>query len=275
MLERVTNGSGSTSWQVQGNAAENYERYLVPAIFASWVPDLLDAAEVRAGQRVLDVACGTGVVARGAAERVGAAGRVVGLDVNAGMLETARTADTGGAVEWQAGDAAEIPFADGGFDAVVCQQGLQFVRDPVRAAAEMGRVVGEGAVVVAVWAPLRENVVFDRFADALGRHAGAEAADIMRSPFQLSDPDRLREVFTQAGFSTVDLVTATHPVRFASAEAMVREEAISSPLAAPVGALDSEALAALVADVATVLAEYLGDEGLAFPMHNHIVTARR
>ncbi len=271
----MTNSSDPTGWQVQGTAAENYERYLVPAIFASWVPDLLDAAEVQLGQRVLDVACGTGIVARGAAERVGATGRVVGLDVNDAMLEAARAADVGGAVEWQAGDAAELPFQDGDFDAVVSQQGLQFVPDPVRAAAEMGRVVGDGPVVVAVWAALSENVVWDRFAGALGRHAGAGAAEIMRSPFRLADPDRLREVFTEGGFSAVDLTTSTHSVCFGSAEAMVREEQISTPLAEPVGALDSEAWGALVEDVATVLAEWRGDDGITFPMHSHIITARR
>jgi ubiquinone/menaquinone biosynthesis C-methylase UbiE len=271
----MTNSSEPSGWQVQGSAADNYERYLVPALFASWVPDLLDAAEVREGQRVLDVACGTGIVARGAAERVGASGRVVGMDINEGMLETARSADVGGSVEWQAGDAAEIPFGDGDFDAVVCQQGLQFVPDPVRAASEMGRVVGDGPVVVSVWAPLTDNVVWDKFADALGRHAGAGAAEIMRSPFQLGDPDRLRELFTQAGFSTVDLVTRDHAARFASAEAMVREEQISSPLAEPVGALDAEAWGALVADVASFLAEHRGDEGISFPMHTRVITARR
>jgi ubiquinone/menaquinone biosynthesis C-methylase UbiE len=271
----MTNGSETSGWQVRGSAAENDERYLVPALFASWVPDLLDAAEVREGQRVLDVACGTGIVARGAADRVGTSGRVVGLDINPAMLETARAADLRGTVEWRDGDATELPFGEGEFDAVVCQQGLQFVPDPVRAAAEMGRVAGEGPVVVAVWSPLDENVVFDRFAAALGRHAGAKAAEIMRSPFQLSDPDRLREVFAQAGFSSVDLVTRTHPVRFASAEAMVREEQISSPLAEPLGALDAKERGALVKDVAETLAEHLGEEGLRFPMHNQIVTARR
>ncbi|HET9419689.1 MAG TPA: methyltransferase domain-containing protein [Nocardioides sp.] len=271
----MTNISEPSGWQVRGSAAENYERYLVPALFASWVPDLLDAAGVRDGHRVLDVACGTGIVARGAAGRVGANGRVVGLDINDGMLETAKAADVGGVVEWKDGDASEIPFGDGDFDAVLCQQGLQFVPDPVRAAGEMGRVVGDGPVVVSVWSPLHENVVWDRFADALGRHAGAGAAEIMRSPFQLSDPDRLREVFTRAGFSAVDLASRTHPARFASAEAMVREEQSSSPLAEPVGALDSEAWGALVEDVATILAEHSGEEGISFPMHSQIVTARR
>ncbi|MET0526389.1 MAG: methyltransferase domain-containing protein [Nocardioides sp.] len=271
----MTNISEPSGWQVRGSAAENYERYLVPAIFASWVPDLLEAAGLRSGHRVLDVACGTGIVARGAADRVGSSGRVVGLDINAEMLETARAADLRGAVEWRDGDAAAIPFGDGDFDAVLCQQGLQFVPDPARAAGEMGRVVGDGPVVVSVWSPLDENVVWDRFADALGRHAGAVAAEIMRSPFQLSRPDRLRDVFAQAGFSTVDLVTRTHPARFASAEAMVREEQISSPLAEPVGALDSKARGALVEDVATILAEHQGEEGISFPMHSQIVTARR
>ena len=271
----MTTSSVPSGWQVEGTAADNYQRYLVPAIFAAWVPALLEAANVQQGDRVLDVACGTGVVARGAAERVGATGRAVGLDLNAGMIDAARAADPTGSVEWQVGDAAELPFDDGTFDAAFCQQGLQFVPDPVRVAAELGRVATDGVVVVAVWSSVSDAPVFAGFAEALERHVGPEAGAIMRSPFALGDPDRLREIFVRAGFGSVDVARATGEVRFASAEHLVREEAISSPLAGPVGLLDAEGLAALVADVAGLVEAHQVDTGIAFPIVNHIVTARR
>src|SRR5690349_1550588 len=110
-------------------ASAPYERVMVPAVFAPWAKHLLGTVALPAGARVLDVACGTGIVSRLAAPRVGPAGRVVGLDTNEAMLAVARAQPqpTGAQVEWQQGDATKLPFADGEFDAVLCQQGLQYV----------------------------------------------------------------------------------------------------------------------------------------------------
>src|SRR5438105_15897251 len=121
----------STQWQVAGSAPENYERYLVPAIFGPWAADLLALAAPQPGERIMDLACGTGVVARLTAERVGTAGVIVGLDLNPGMIELARSlpALNGAAVDWRVGSALELPFAHATFDVVLCQQGLQFFPD--------------------------------------------------------------------------------------------------------------------------------------------------
>jgi ubiquinone/menaquinone biosynthesis C-methylase UbiE len=115
-----------TQWQVAGNAAEIYEEYLVPAIFEPWARNLLDRAAPRPGERVLDVACGSGIVARLAAEQVGAAGTVVGVDINPGMIAVARKNAGAAGVEWKEGNATALPLPDGSFDLVTCQQGLQF-----------------------------------------------------------------------------------------------------------------------------------------------------
>ena len=111
-------------WSVEVEAAENYENVLVPALFEPWVPTMLEAANVSEGDRVLDVACGTGVVARGALSAVGADGRVVGLDATDAMLTVAHRIEPG--VEWRVGDAGDLPFSDGSFSAVICQSGLMF-----------------------------------------------------------------------------------------------------------------------------------------------------
>ena len=127
-----------------------YESQFVPALFAEWAPHLVEAGGVAPGQAVLDVACGTGVVARAAADRMGGLGRVVGLDLNEGMLTVAGRLRPD--IEWRQGDAAALPFAPGSFDVVLCQSALMFFPDRAGALREMARVVtAGGTVAVQVW----------------------------------------------------------------------------------------------------------------------------
>ena len=163
---------GEEQWQVAGSAAQVYERELVPAIFGPWAPRVLDLAAPTTGERVLDVACGTGVVARLAAERVGADGRVVGLDLNPGMLVVARSLPVeAGPIGWVQATAGRLPFPDGSFEVVCCQLGLQFFPDRAAALAEMARVlVPGGRMVVMVWRSIDHSPGFAVLAAALDRH---------------------------------------------------------------------------------------------------------
>src|SRR5688572_11685353 len=141
------------TFQISAEQAEIYESAFVPAIFAQWSPTLLDAAGVEPGQRVLDVACGTGVLARTAADRVGPAGEAVGVDLSEGMLTVARRLRPD--IEWHRGDAAELPLADADFDVTVCQSALMFMTDATAALREMARVTrASGTVGVQVYASL-------------------------------------------------------------------------------------------------------------------------
>src|SRR5262249_25147416 len=138
-------------YQIEGNAAELFERYIVPAITALWAADLVQRAAPRPGNRVLDVACGTGVVARLAAKTMGA-GHVVGLDINAAMLAVARSQAAGSPIEWHEASVLQMPFADRSFDLVLCQLGLQFFPDRPRALREMQRVlVPDGRLALSVF----------------------------------------------------------------------------------------------------------------------------
>ena len=135
--------SPAPQWQFVGSVPENYERYLVPTIFGPWALDLIEVAGAQPGERVLDIACGTGIVARIAAGRVGSDGTVVGLDVSAPMLDAARAlaAGEGLSIEWREGSAMKLPLPDTAFDLVLCQQGLQFFPDRAAALREMHRVL--------------------------------------------------------------------------------------------------------------------------------------
>jgi SAM-dependent methyltransferase len=144
-------------WQVAGNAAQAYEQRLVPAIFAAWAPRVLALAAPAPGQRLLDVACGTGVVAGLAAERLGPAGQVAGLDLNPGMLAVAASRPVDGApTGWVQASAGRLPFPDGSFQVICCQAGLQFLPDRPAALAEMARVLAPGGRLAAlVWRSTR------------------------------------------------------------------------------------------------------------------------
>ncbi|MCI0632908.1 MAG: class I SAM-dependent methyltransferase [Actinobacteria bacterium] len=141
--------------QYGGNAAENYERYFVPTIGMPFAAALLDAAGLRRGERVLDIACGTGVVTRLAAERAGADGAVAGLDINPAMLAVARSVpSSGAAIEWHEANAEALPIADGSFDVVLSSLGLQFVPDKESALRGMRRVLNpDGRLAIATVGP--------------------------------------------------------------------------------------------------------------------------
>jgi ubiquinone/menaquinone biosynthesis C-methylase UbiE len=138
------------SGQVSTSAAEIYEEFYLPALFLEWAPRMAAAAGVEPNQRVLDVACGTGVLARALAERVKPGGTATGLDINEGMLAVARRKAPG--IEWRHGAAESLPFDDAAFDVVVSQFGLMFFQDRTKAIGEMLRVLRPGGrLAVAVW----------------------------------------------------------------------------------------------------------------------------
>jgi SAM-dependent methyltransferase len=266
-----------TSWQVAGSAPEVYDRDLVPAVFGPWAQVVVDFADLQSGSRVLDVACGTGVVARLAAERVGERGAVVAVDLNPGMLALAGSlpAPRGATVEWRQADALELPLADQAFDAVLCQLGLQFFADRVAALREMCRVLRPGGrVVVMVWRPIERSPGFAVLAAALERHIGADASSIMRAPFSLGDAEELSSLVGAGGLDALDLRAESGAVRFPSVERFVASYVAGSPLAGPVAAAPAEARGALLAEVVAKLRQF-GREELEFPIEAHLARGRR
>lgn len=267
----------ATGWQVHGTAADAYEAYLVPSIFAPMSRRLVAAADVRPGDRVLDVACGTAVVARAAAALVGPTGTVTAVDVNPDMLATAArvTADVAPTIELREGDVHDLPFDDGAFDVTVCEEAVQFFADRVGALREMRRVTTTGGrVAFSVLRSTEHNPVYEVFAAALGEFAGPDAERMMRSPFALGDAAILRRDAEAAGLVEVRVRIAVSEERFPSVAEFIRREGASSPLAGPLGALDDERRRGLVGALEERLAGHLDDDGIAFHNETHVVTAR-
>lgn len=262
-------------WDLSGTPAEVYERYMVPAQFRLWAPDLVELVAPRTGERALDVACGTGVVTRLLARAVGPTGTVVGLDVNSGMLAVARSAVPAPNVEWREASALELPFPDGSFDMVLCQQGVQFFADRPKALREFRRVLApEGRLAIGVWRSTADVPAFGALERSLGRHVGADAAKL--PPFALGDARQLRALLTEAGFSDVVVRSEVKMARYPSPETFVRCVVAGVPtMLGPLAEQGDAILQAIVRDVDAELQSYLDDGGLAFPMGNHVVTARR
>src|SRR5712671_6632964 len=195
-------------WQLEGSTAGLYQRYLVPAITTKWAEDLVDRAQPRAGEAVLDIACGTGVVARLAGKRM-VQGHVTGLDLNKGMLAVAQTLVSEGApIDWIEGSALDLPFPAGKFDLVLCQLGLQFFPDQGRALREMRRVLTpSGRVAISVFSPIERTPGANAFVLALDRVLGPNASKIKRAEHSFNVPDELQQLLTDAGFAEVEVRT--------------------------------------------------------------------
>jgi SAM-dependent methyltransferase len=264
-------GSSTETFQVSVEQAELYESKFVPAIFGEWAPHLVDAAGVGPGHAVLDVACGTGVVARTAAERVGTTGRVVGLDLNEGMLTVARRLRPD--LEWRPGNAEALPFPDGSFDVVLCQSALMFFPDPVRALHEMGRVVTvDGTIAVQVYGSLESQPGYGPFVEVAARHAGPEAVNLLSSYWVHGDLDALAGLFEAAGLRIAETRTRLGTARFDSIDELVAIEVKSTPL---VERISDEVYGRIVEDSRAALRQFQTDAGgVEVPVDGHLVVAR-
>lgn len=266
------------SWQITGNSPAAYEEYLVPGFFKPWAEKLVSLAEPAPDSTILDIACGTGIVARTAANEVGSDARVTGIDINREMLGKASemSEKSGLEVEWQQGDAIRLPFEDNRFDRIFCQQAMQFFTDPHKALMEMQRVMkSDGTLALNILRPIAYNPAYKILADCLDEHAGEHAANMMRSPFPSWNQEMLRNMVNDAGFKKTHIQLEIISMRYPSPEEFLKREAESSPLAEEIESMESERRMALIGDLSTSLEAYIDDMGVVFPMETHMISAKK
>jgi ubiquinone/menaquinone biosynthesis C-methylase UbiE len=254
---------------------ENYERYFVPAIGAPLAADLIDRAALRPSERVLDVACGTGVVARLAAAQVGATGTVAGIDINPGMLAVARSAAPPGiAIEWYETSDEALPFSDESFDVVLCQVGLQFFTDKLAALREMRRVLAPGGRLV-INVPGPTPRIFAILAEALARHVKPEVGAFVHLVFSLHHTGEIQQLMSRAGFRDVDVQSNISTLRLPAPVDFLWQYVYSTPLAGAVAQMDEASRAALERDVVAKWQPFVEDGATMLQVDVVVATARK
>lgn len=262
------------------SAAESYERYLVPSLFSPWASVLLNVAQPKHGERLLDVACGTGVVARAAASMVSRRGSVSGLDLDESNVAVARLVAEQEhlTISWHTGRAEELPFPKASFDLVVCQFGLMFFSDPSTALREMRRVLTpRGRLVLSTWQSLDRHPFHQALHEATLPRLGMST---VASVFALGDPDQLRALVQNAGFHQVRVHQKSVTSHFPNGHEFVEFELGFDPARAPaLRQLDrieqQRIMDELRAELAARLERFIDDGALVLPMHAHLVTAAR
>jgi SAM-dependent methyltransferase len=264
----------TTATQEELEAGRGYEALFVPAIFSPWTRHLVKGAGVDEGSHVLDIACGSGVLARQALSKTGGSGRVVGIDPAPGMIAAARELEPN--IEWVLGSAEELEFDDSGFDSIVSQFGMMFFKDRDAAAREMFRVMKPGGrLAVAVWNSLENNPAYGDIIAVLDEEVSIAAGDALRLPYSLGDSKEVTGVFDHAGFTDLSVETKIEQATFPSSRTMVEAE-----LRGWLPLFDIHLSEEKIADVLTKsdikLSKYAARTGEAvFPTSAYIVTARK
>ena len=265
------------------NTAVVYENFFGAHMFRPWGEVLVRGVDFRPGDRVLDLACATGAVARIVAETSSDPAEVHGLDPSAAMLEVARStaADAGLAITWSEGVAEELPYNDEQFDLILCQQALLFFQDRKRAASEIYRVLSPGGLLFAtVWAGgLDAHQVHRALFEAVSAHLNVPLEEVAL-PFSMGNPDELREYVRSGGFDDVEVSAEHLTLRFPSPDRFVQLFVAGAAAAIPAfGAMAPSERAALAdqiaADVSSQIREYIDGEFVSFPTSANVAVAHK
>ncbi len=262
----------ASGFQVDEQAPFHYqaqvERFMRPFV------DAMVAASVKRGDAVLDVACGTGFATRSAAIVAGPTGRVVGSDINAGMVEMARSVPpvAGSEVTWQEASALDLPFADDEFDAVTCQQGAQFFPDVPAGLAEMARVTRPGGYLAAtMWAGVDHSPFFTTEFEMLVRFCGTEA-DALGSTFVSNGEVRISQWFDAAGLSGTTVELVEESVLLPPVVDYVPQHLKALPWSGAFFELPEDARAEAIAWMRERLSGYETDGGVEVPFQSYLAT---
>jgi ubiquinone/menaquinone biosynthesis C-methylase UbiE len=250
---------------------QNYERYFVPTIGEPVAKDLIRKAKLRPGEKILDVACGTGIIARLALQYVGNTGTVTGTDINTGMLAVARSITSDLPIEWHEANAEEMPFPSESFDVIFCQMGLQFMKDKSSALKEMYRVLAPGGrLFLNMPGPAGEPFVI--LGEAMERNISPKAKEFVYDVFALNNTEEITQLISDAAFSDVDVEAKYKAIFLPAPKDFLWQYVNSTPLAGVLAEANEEAKSSLKKEVVDQWQDFVDDRGFIY--EQRLVTAR-
>jgi ubiquinone/menaquinone biosynthesis C-methylase UbiE len=270
--------STSRTWQLERDAAERYQQILTPAILGPAARALVEWSALGPGEAVLDAGCGTGAAARPAAERVGPTGRVIGIDVNTGMIDVARSLPPleGTEIEWRVESIYDLSMPDAAIDVVLCAQTLQFLDQRAAAITEMRRVLRQdGRVALSCWCALDENPYFHALVEAVTRHIGADTAAGLMAAFGLSDPDTIRSLLNDAGLRNVEIDMIDMNLELPPLKDFVPRHISATPMATGFNTATERARRAVIDDVIRSVSGYMRGASARIPFRTHLARGVR
>ncbi len=267
-----------SGWQLSDDGPEVYERYIVPAFSGAWAKDIVKRSELKKSDRILDLACGTGIVARTVSEFLGASKQITGVDVNEIVLKKAIeiASNKSLSIEYIKTNVNKLPFPDESFDLVLCQQGLQYFPDKLLSLKEVNRILSKkGRVVFSVWSTIDHSPFYKTLYRALEEYIGIDAASILSSAYILEDPENIREMFENTGFKDINIRLVIKQMRYKSLDEFLYGGLAASPFAKDILALDESKRNEMFLMIKESISDYIDDYGLAAPMESYVVSAVR
>lgn len=267
-----------SGWQLCKGGPEAFEKYVVPAFGDVWAQDIVKRAALRKGDRILDVGCGTGIVARYAYKSLGDSVHITGVDVNDIALDKAReiSALNAAPIEWKQADVTALPFSNAKFDVLLCQQGLQYFPDRSRALKEINRVlVNEGRIVFSVWRPIEFSPFYFTLHKVLEEYINREAASILASAYTLSDPIQVKTLLEGANFKNIKIRIVIKQMPYSPLEEFLFGSLSASPFAYDILMLDGIVREEMFQAIRKSISNYIDDDGLAAPMECYVVSATK
>jgi len=268
----------SKQWQLAGSAAERYQTILTPSILGPFAKALVEFSDLRAGERVVDIGCGTGSASRYAAEITGSSGKVTGIDVNPGMITVAQSLPVaqGAPIEWRTTDVAVLPLADKSVDVVLCAQSLQFLPEKEAGLSEMQRVLrADGRVNLSLWCQISENPYFETLVNALDKHIGPATAAGLQSAFSLTETEEIHNLLSGAGFGQIEMTVTKLNLPFPDLADFVPRHISATPMADSFSQAPAAVQQDIIREVAEKMNRYAANGLVTIPFKSHMIRAKK
>jgi len=263
-----------SGWQLSCDGPSAYEKYIVPAYTGAWAKEIVNRACLSQGEKILDVACGTGLVARTAADVLRNCDLIYGIDVNEEMIKKAYEIEKG--INWQNCEVTDMTYSDNYFDVVFCQQGLQYFPDPSLALKQINRVlVKSGRILLSVWRPIQYSPFYESLCKALEKYLDIKAASMLLAAFSLGDYEKLKTLFEDAGFNSININIVIKQMSYSPFEEFVVGGMMATPFFQEIQAMPSSLREEMFSDIYDSNQDYIDDDGLAAPTECYIVNAKK